>query len=161
VRADREDRHAWLVTLATDRFLATVADPAAGLVVVRPDASTEDAVSEPVRCRVARASDALAVELDGLGAFQILRAQPPSPDAAGAARTAGGGASVEAPLPGRVVRIAVKVGDAVSAHQPLVVVEAMKIETSVAAPRDGVVAAIRCAVGEAVSGGQVLVELAP
>jgi biotin carboxyl carrier protein len=68
---------------------------------------------------------------------------------------------LEAPLPGRVVKIAVGVGDKVAAHQSLVVVEAMKIETSVAAPRDGVVAAIRCTVGEAVAGGQVLVELAP
>jgi biotin carboxyl carrier protein len=59
------------------------------------------------------------------------------------------------------VRIAVAVGDVVQARQPLVVVEAMKIETAVTAPSDGVVRAIHCAVGEAVAGGQVLVELAP
>jgi len=100
------------------------------------------------------------VQVDG-NAFRLRRAPPPNPDARGGARAASGAASVQAPLPGRVVRIAVNVGDEVSAHQPLVVVEAMKIETSLAAPRDGVVAAIRCAVGDAVSGGQVLVELAP
>ena len=73
----------------------------------------------------------------------------------------GGAAIAQAPLPGRIVTVAVGVGDHVVAHQPLVVVEAMKIETAIGAPRDGVVAAIRCAVGDAVSGGQVLVELAP
>jgi 3-methylcrotonyl-CoA carboxylase alpha subunit len=82
-------------------------------------------------------------------------------DRAGVTGSAGGAAIVQAPLPGRVVKIAVQAGDRVVAHQALVVVEAMKIETSVAAPRDGVVASIHCAVGEAVSGGHVLVELGP
>jgi biotin carboxyl carrier protein len=67
---------------------------------------------------------------------------------------------LQAPLPGRVVRIAVAPGDTVHERQTLVVVEAMKIETAIAAPRDGIVAAVLCEVGEAVAGGQVLVELA-
>ena len=67
---------------------------------------------------------------------------------------------MEAPMPGRVVRIMVAVGDAVQEHQPLVIVEAMKIENTVAAPRDGIVAALLCAEGESVAGGQVLVQLA-
>ena len=79
----------------------------------------------------------------------------------GSGESAGTGEQrVVAPMPGRVVRIAVAVGDAVRQHQPLVIVEAMKIENTIAAPRDGVVEAIHCAVGDAVAGGQVLVELA-
>jgi len=159
VRADRENRHTWLVTVGQARLLATIADPGAGLVNVRTFVSTEGP-GNVVRCQVARTADALLVAVGG-EQFRVRRAPPPSPDATGAARAAGGGAGVEAPLPGRVVRIAVTVGETVRAHQPLVVVEAMKIETSVAAQRDGIVAAIRCTIGEAVSGGQVLVELAP
>jgi 3-methylcrotonyl-CoA carboxylase alpha subunit len=111
------------------------------------------------RFQVSRAADDLLVQV-GDEQFRVRRAPPPSLDAARADWATSGAAMLQAPMPGRIVRIAVRVGDEVTAHQPLVVIEAMKIESSVAAPRDGVVAVIHCTVGEAVSGGQVLVELA-
>jgi len=65
-----------------------------------------------------------------------------------------------APMPGKVLAVAVEVGDGVVAGQALVVVEAMKMEHSIAAPGDGVVTEIRCAVGDQVDNGQVLIVLA-
>jgi biotin carboxyl carrier protein len=111
------------------------------------------------RWQVSRLANELAVRARDRE-HRVRRASPPDASAGPARDRAHGAALVEAPLPGRVVRIAVAVGDAVTERQPLVVVEAMKIETAIAAPRDGVVAAVLCEVGQAVAGGQVLVELA-
>ena len=69
----------------------------------------------------------------------------------------GATATLKAPMPGRVVKILVKVGDTVAAGQAAVVVEAMKMENELRAPRAGVVRELRCADGEAVEAGQDLV----
>jgi propionyl-CoA carboxylase alpha chain len=71
--------------------------------------------------------------------------------------------SLLAPMPGLVRRVLVEVGAAVTAGQPLLVLEAMKMEQTVAAPAAGVVAELRAKAGEQVSSGQVLavVELCP
>jgi len=53
-----------------------------------------------------------------------------------------------APMPGRVVQVLVAAGDAVRRGQPLMVIEAMKMEHTIAAPRDGVVERIRYEVGD-------------
>ncbi|MGH8263832.1 MAG: acetyl-CoA carboxylase biotin carboxyl carrier protein subunit, partial [Steroidobacteraceae bacterium] len=63
------------------------------------------------------------------------------------------------PLPGTVVAVEVKVGDQVIAGQPLIVVEAMKMEHTIRAPRAGTIAAIRCRVGERVAEGVSLADL--
>jgi acetyl/propionyl-CoA carboxylase alpha subunit len=67
--------------------------------------------------------------------------------------------SLEAPMPGQVVAIPVRVGDAVAAGAALVVVEAMKMEHTLRAPEAGVVRALHCAVGDRVDAGTRLVEL--
>ena len=74
------------------------------------------------------------------------------------AGTAAGG-SLEAPMPGVVTRVMVKQGDRVEAGQPLIALEAMKMEHLVRAPRAGVVESVGAAVGEMVAGGVTLVEL--
>ena len=61
------------------------------------------------------------------------------------------------PMPGRVVRVLVAVGDRVTARQGVVVVEAMKMENELRTPRDGVVKEIAVAPGAAVETGAVLV----
>jgi len=63
-------------------------------------------------------------------------------------------------MPGLVVRVAVSVGDVVSAGQGLAVIEAMKMENELRASSAGVVMAIRVTPGEAVNKGAVLIELA-
>jgi biotin carboxyl carrier protein len=64
---------------------------------------------------------------------------------------------VTAPMPGKVVRVLVKPGDAVHARQPLVVVEAMKMENELRASRDGTIAELRAEAGQSVDAGTVLV----
>jgi acetyl/propionyl-CoA carboxylase alpha subunit len=72
---------------------------------------------------------------------------------------AGGQSSVTAPMPGTVIRLLVSTGDSVRARQPLVVLEAMKMETPLTSPYDAVVRAVHVAEGDRVAGGTVLVEL--
>ena len=64
-----------------------------------------------------------------------------------------------APMPGKVIRVLVGAGDAVKARQPLVVVEAMKMENEIRAVRDGHVAAIHVREGASVDAGALLIEL--
>ncbi|GEL22439.1 acetyl/propionyl-CoA carboxylase subuit alpha [Pseudonocardia sulfidoxydans NBRC 16205] len=64
--------------------------------------------------------------------------------------------SLLAPMPGGVVRVLAEAGASVTAGQPLVVLEAMKMEHTVAAPVDGIVSEIHVAQGDQVDTGQVL-----
>jgi biotin carboxyl carrier protein len=64
--------------------------------------------------------------------------------------------AVTAPMPGRVVKVLVKAGDAVRARQGLVVVEAMKMENELRASRAGIVREVRVAEGAAVEAQTVL-----
>jgi biotin-dependent carboxylase-like uncharacterized protein len=67
--------------------------------------------------------------------------------------------TVCAAMPGVVVSVAVRAGDVVAAGQPLVVLEAMKMQNPVRAPRGGRVARVLVAAGAQVEGGAALVEL--
>jgi propionyl-CoA carboxylase alpha chain len=67
--------------------------------------------------------------------------------------------SLLAPMPGLVLRVLAEVGAVVTAGQPLLVLEAMKMEQTVSAPANGVVAELRAKAGEQVSTGQVLAVL--
>jgi methylmalonyl-CoA carboxyltransferase small subunit len=62
------------------------------------------------------------------------------------------------PVAGMVVRISAQVGQAIQANDPLLVLEAMKMETVITSPIAGKVAKVNVNVGDAVQGGQVLVE---
>ena len=65
--------------------------------------------------------------------------------------------NVTAPMPGRVARVLVKVGDLVNARQGLVVVEAMKMENELRSPRAGTVVEVRASEGALVDANSVLV----
>ena len=71
---------------------------------------------------------------------------------------AAGDGAVRSPLPGKIIDLRVKAGDSVSKGQPLLVLEAMKMEHTLAAPADGKVKSVRYAVGEQVPEGAELVE---
>ena len=78
----------------------------------------------------------------------------------GGDRGAGSGQrTIVAPMPGRIVRVLVKPNERVSARQPLVVVEAMKMENELRAPRGGTVAEVRVSEGASVEANAVLVVL--
>jgi len=66
-----------------------------------------------------------------------------------------------APMPGKVVRVLAAAGDAVTARQPLVVVEAMKMENELRAERDGTVAEVHAREGLLVEAGALLVVVNP
>ena len=84
----------------------------------------------------------------------------PIAHSADGAKEAGG---LAAPMPGKVIAFLTKVGDKVTAGQPLAVMEAMKMEHTIAAPCDGTIAELLYAVGDQVSeGGELLrMEAAP
>ncbi len=67
--------------------------------------------------------------------------------------------TVVSPMPGTVIRVEVEAGAEVTARQPLVVLEAMKMEIPVHAPYAGVVTLVHVAAGDRVAGGALLVEL--
>jgi Biotin carboxyl carrier protein len=66
------------------------------------------------------------------------------------------GETFESPLPGAVVKVSVKEGEAVKLGQLLVVIEAMKMENEVLSPRDGVIAQVLATTGTNVNTGDVL-----
>ncbi|KAG9411822.1 hypothetical protein AC1031_017448 [Aphanomyces cochlioides] len=87
-----------------------------------------------------------------------LNIPEPSYESSGGA--AGGASSLVTPMPGKIIKVMAKAGDAIVEDQPLLIMEAMKMEHVIRAPRDGEVAEINCEVGDFVSDGHVLVELA-
>jgi acetyl/propionyl-CoA carboxylase alpha subunit len=99
------------------------------------------------------------------GAWRLnLPAPPPRPvpdvDAAAAAESGGSEAStLTAPMPGTVIKVLAEAGARVAARQPLVVLEAMKMETPLVSPYDATVRVVHVREGDRVAGGALLVEL--
>ena len=82
-----------------------------------------------------------------------------APAAAPKASGAVGSVKIEAGAAGKVFKIEASVGQAVKAGDPVVIVEAMKMEIPVVAPQDGTVASINVTVGDAVEAGALLATL--
>jgi acetyl/propionyl-CoA carboxylase alpha subunit len=100
------------------------------------------------------------------GPFRLNLPSPapaPPPDVDASASDHGGPGheqtTVTAPMPGTVIKLLVGAGDSVRARQPLLVLEAMKMETPLTSPYDAVVRAVHVAEGDRVAGGTVLLEL--
>jgi oxaloacetate decarboxylase alpha subunit len=81
----------------------------------------------------------------------------PAAAASAPAAPSGSGDAVKAVLAGNIFKVNVAPGDTVEQGQPLLVVEAMKMETEVAAPRSGTVTEVLVAVGDVVAVGDALV----
>ena len=86
-------------------------------------------------------------------------APAPAPAAKPASSGSAGGVEVKAGAAGKVFKLDTKVGDTVKKGDPVITIEAMKMEIPVVAPQDGTVASIDCAVGDACESGQVLATL--
>ncbi len=102
------------------------------------------------------------VDVDGQS-LEFAMARPPTVEEAvrHASSAAGEGSSVlTAPMPGRVIAVRVAEGASVTAHQAVVVIEAMKMEHAVVAPTDGTLVRLTVGEGEQVERGQVLGEVA-
>jgi len=78
----------------------------------------------------------------------------------GGAAAGAGGQTLVAPLPGRITHVSVAPGDAVKRGDPLLVIEAMKMENELRAGAAGTVAEVRVAAGQPVNAGDVLVVIA-
>ncbi len=107
-----------------------------------------------MRARVVRSGQKLTVF--AAGAERSLDHIDPRVASIEATGTAG---RLVAPMPGTIIRVAVKPGDQVAKGDALVVVEAMKMEHTVAAPREGQVKSVRFAVGDLVDEGAELLVL--
>src|SRR5262245_33556403 len=105
------------------------------------------------RTLIVRQGDRVLVALDGRAHAFTLGEAPRRGSASG-----GVGVAV-APMPGKVIRVLVSVGDRVEAGQALVVLEAMKMETTLRAEIAGTVAVVAVAPDVMVDAGVVLVEL--
>lgn len=87
-------------------------------------------------------------------------APAPEPAPAPAAPAAAGSFAQTAPMPGTILDIHVKVGDTVAANQPVMVLEAMKMENEVVAEQAGTIASINVEKGTMVNPGDTLFTLA-
>lgn len=66
--------------------------------------------------------------------------------------------AIKAPMPGLILEISVEVGQTVKENDPLLILEAMKMENSFLSPRDGIIKSIAVVKGNAVDKGQLLIE---
>ena len=86
----------------------------------------------------------------------------PAVDAAPAApvaATPAGADAMPSPMPGNILRILVNVGDTVTENQPLMILEAMKMENEIVAAKAGVVAGIHVKEGQVVNPGDALITI--
>jgi len=89
----------------------------------------------------------------------VAKAAPKAAPKAAAPAGAQGAVKVNAPMPGKILKVNVAAGAAVKKGDVLCVLEAMKMENEICAPQDGTVATIECAVGDSVESGKVLASL--
>ena len=100
------------------------------------------------------------VEMEEIGAPVATPADAVAAPAAPAAPAPAGAHVQNAPMPGTILDIHVKVGDVVKANQPVMVLEAMKMENEVVADQDGTIASIAVTKGEMVNPGAELFSIA-
>lgn len=74
-------------------------------------------------------------------------------------REKGDAVPIVAPLPGNIIEIFVSPGDVIKKGQPLLVMEAMKMENKILSEKEGVVESVRVSPGESVLQGDILIEL--
>ena len=108
----------------------------------------------------------VSVEEGGAGRAPVRaaapKAAPKAPAAAPAAAApaaSAGSIEVTASVPGKVFKVEASAGQAVKAGDPIVILEAMKMENDIVAPEDGTIASINVANGDAVESGAVLATL--
>lgn len=88
-------------------------------------------------------------------AAPAVEAAPAAPVAA----TPAGADAMPSPMPGNILRILVNVGDTVTENQPLMILEAMKMENEIVAAKAGVVAGIHVKEGQVVNPGDALITI--
>lgn len=109
---------------------------------------------------VKAAAPAAAPKAAPAAAPKAAPAPAPAPaPAAAAAPVPAGAETVKAPMPGKILSVAVSAGQAVKKGETLLILEAMKMQNEIAAPHDAVVAEVRVAANQTVSTGDDMVVL--
>ena len=106
--------------------------------------------------------DAMAPAAKSDAASSQQTAAPVAADTAAkpaASHATGSGEVIKAPLPGTVSGIKVAVGDTVKKGQPLIIIEAMKMENDISAPKDGKITGVYVLKGQSVERGTELVSV--
>jgi acetyl/propionyl-CoA carboxylase alpha subunit len=146
MQADR-DRDGWTLSGDVDARIALTARD--GTIEVKRDAQTTRGTFAP---------DLAGGRLALAGRTYLLRyTAPPDPDAEQHGASAAASGTVTSPMPGKIVSVNVRAGEAVAARTLLVVLEAMKMEHRIEAPVAGTVSDVRVAQGDLVTGGATLV----
>ena len=99
-----------------------------------------------------------AIVIDGIG-YEVVVRDPKSEHLARVVAGAPGAAQaaeVRAPIPGLITKVLLKAGDPVKKDQPVLCLDAMKLENEIASPREGTIRSLEVAPGRAVEKGQVL-----
>jgi acetyl/propionyl-CoA carboxylase alpha subunit len=141
--------------LATDPFAQLGQWRQPGLATSAP--SGDDGESVGAHVHVIERGDSLWVSVDGVP-YELPRSTVAAAAASGAVDSKADHASLLAPMPGSVLQV-VEAGTHVAAGDAVVVIEAMKMETTLAAPFDGRVLSTPFAVGDLVTKGAVLAEV--
>lgn len=89
----------------------------------------------------------------------ITEVHKSAPAATPAAPASSTGHKIEAPMPGTIVNVAVKIGDIVKKGQVLVILEAMKMENEIVSPIDGTITSSGVTKGDTVNAGDLLVQI--
>jgi len=89
---------------------------------------------------------------------KLVRYTPPSPPKAPVLNTPGL-SMIKAPLPGTIISIAVEPGMQIKLEQPVLILEAMKMENNIFAEKPGIVKTVKVAVGDTVMQGDILIEI--
>jgi 3-methylcrotonyl-CoA carboxylase alpha subunit len=153
--------HVAVLSQAGERWRVVVGEHASDVVLLARQPNQIALAFEGVRIeRFAVADDGNDLLIGWRGrSFQLERAAALDVDSLGARSGAAGHASLAAPMPGTVIKVLAEEGQPVVAHQPLMILEAMKMEHVVAAPSAGVVRKLLYAPGALVAKGATLVEI--
>ncbi|TCJ16158.1 acetyl-CoA carboxylase biotin carboxylase subunit [Rubrobacter taiwanensis] len=151
VEAERNGARLWRLRLDGEEYEV-------GLLARTGNELHLKANGSPVAARVEREGSEVRVSCRGR---EHTLARPPALNLEDMESGSGesGRTSLEAPMPGIVIKVLVEEGEEVRAQQPLLVLEAMKMEQPIVAPYAGVVTRLPFREGSMVSGGAVLAEL--
>ena len=103
---------------------------------------------------------AYEVEIEELTGAAAAAAPAAAPAPAATPAAPAGGEAINAPMPGNILAVNVKAGDAVKKGQVLMVLEAMKMENEIMCPRDGKVVSVAVSKGATVESGAALCVIA-
>jgi len=145
--------------IEADRFLVTQGETVyeGSLTLTGPGEGWLNHEGRIIPFYLSQRQDELALWLDG-NSYSFNLVSPEARRGGGAAGALPTG-EIKAPMPGTILKVLVQPGDAVEAHQPLVLMESMKMEMTLSAPQAATVKAVPCAANQLVEMGALLVQL--